>query len=52
MALACAVGAVGGAAVTGRVDQRTLAHGFATLVVAVALYLVLSVSLLDGPPAG
>jgi uncharacterized membrane protein YfcA len=36
MALACAAGAVTGAALSGRVPQRTLGRGFAALVVAVA----------------
>jgi uncharacterized membrane protein YfcA len=51
MSLACVAGALAGAAVSGRVPQRTLGRGFALLVVAVATYLVVSVSLLGGPPA-
>jgi uncharacterized membrane protein YfcA len=52
MALACAIAAIGGAALAGRVPQRALGRGFAALVVAVAGYLVVSVALLGGPPAG
>jgi uncharacterized membrane protein YfcA len=52
MALACGLGALAGAAVADRVPAGRLAQGFATLVVCVALYLVVSVTLLDGPPAG
>jgi hypothetical protein len=52
MAVACGVGAGAGAALAGRLPARSLAHGFAVLVVGVALYLVVSVALLDGPPAG
>ena len=36
MALSCAAGAVAGAALSGRLPQRALARGFASLVVAVA----------------
>ena len=42
MALACAAGAVVGAAYAGRLPQRTLGRGFAALVVAVAGGLVVS----------
>lgn len=52
MALTSAAGAVAGAAVAGRVPQRMLSRGFAVLVVLVAAYLLVSVVLLDGPPAG
>lgn len=51
MSLACVAGALAGATLSGRVPQRTLGRGFALLVVAVATYLVVSVSLLGGPPA-
>jgi uncharacterized membrane protein YfcA len=50
LALACAVGAVAGAAVAARIPQRALGRGFALLVVAVAAYLLVSVALLGGPP--
>jgi uncharacterized membrane protein YfcA len=43
MALACAVGAVAGAAFAGRLPQRALGRGFAAMVVAVAAGLVVSV---------
>jgi uncharacterized protein len=42
MALACMIGAVGGAAAAGHVPQRALGRGFAALVVAVAGGLVVS----------
>lgn len=48
---ACVTGAVAGAALAGRIPQRTLGRGFALLVVAVAAYLLLSVTLLGGPPS-
>ena len=50
MSLACVAGALAGAAVSGRVPQRTLGQGFALLVVAVAAYLLVSVAFLGGPP--
>ena len=52
MAGACAVGALAGAALASHVPQRTLGRTFATLVTGVALYLLLSVALLGGPPIG
>lgn len=52
MALACALGALAGAGLAGRASPDRLARGFAALVVCVALYLLLSVVVLDGPPAG
>jgi uncharacterized membrane protein YfcA len=52
MGTATFAGAVGGAALSPRVPQRTLAHAFACLVIAVAGYLLVSVALLGGPPAG
>lgn len=51
MALACVAGAIAGAAVAGRVPQRTLGRGFAVLVVVLAGYLLLSVAFLGGPPS-
>ena len=50
MTVACVVGAIVGARVASRIPQQTLARGFALLVVAVATYLLISVTLLDGPP--
>jgi uncharacterized membrane protein YfcA len=47
---ACVAGAVAGAAVAGRIPQRALGRGFALLVVAVAAYLLVSVTFLGGPP--
>ena len=50
MTIACVVGAVGGAALAARIPQRTLGRGFAVLIVAVAVYLLISVAFLGGPP--
>ena len=50
MTAACVVGAVAGARIARRIPQQILARGFALLVVAVAAYLLISVSLLGGPP--
>lgn len=50
LSVACAGGAVAGAALAGRVPQRALGRAFALLVVAVAAYLLASVALLGGPP--
>jgi uncharacterized membrane protein YfcA len=50
MTLACVVGAVAGAALASRIPQRALGRGFAGLVVAVAAYLLISVTLFGGPP--
>ncbi len=50
MAAACVAGAIAGAWVAGHVPQRTLGRGFALLVVAIAAYLLVSVTLLGGPP--
>jgi uncharacterized membrane protein YfcA len=47
---ACIAGALGGAALAGHVPQRQLSRGFAGLVVAVAGYLLVSTTLLGGPP--
>jgi uncharacterized protein len=46
LAATCAIGAVAGAAIAGRVPQRTLGRGFAALVVGVAGYLLVSVAFL------
>ena len=48
---ACAVGAVAGVKLSGRVPQHLLGRAFAALVTAVAAYLVVSVTLLGGPPS-
>ena len=50
LTVACVAGAVAGAALTSRIPQRALGHGFALLVVAVAAYLLVSVAFLGGPP--
>jgi uncharacterized membrane protein YfcA len=50
LTVACAAGAVAGAAMASRIPQRALGRGFALLVVAVAAYLLASVVFLDGPP--
>lgn len=50
MAVACVVGAIGGAAIAGRLPQRTLGRAFAGLVTAVAAYLLVSVTVMGGPP--
>jgi uncharacterized membrane protein YfcA len=50
MAGGAVAGAIGGAVIAGRVPQRTLGRGFAALVVGVAAYLVVSATVLGGPP--
>ncbi len=52
MAAACVVGALVGAVLASHVPQRTLGRAFAALVTGVAVYLLVSVVLLGGPPAG
>ena len=47
---ACVVGALLGARLSSRVPQATLGHAFAGLVVAVAVYLLVSAAFLGGPP--
>lgn len=47
---ACVLGALGGAALAGRVPQRQLGRGFAALVTGVATYLLISAAFLGGPP--
>lgn len=49
LTLACIVGAVAGAALASRLPQRALGRGFATMVIAVAGYLLVSVVFLGGP---
>jgi uncharacterized membrane protein YfcA len=50
MTAACVLGALGGAAIGGRLPQRRLGYAFAMLVVGVAAYLLVSAVLLGGPP--
>ncbi len=50
MTTACVIGALAGARLAGRFRQAQLARGFAGLVVVVAGYLVISATLLGGPP--
>lgn len=52
MTFGCVGGALAGAALAARIPQRHLGRGFALLVVAVAAYLLVSITLLDGPPGG
>jgi len=52
MTAACLAGALGGAALAGRVPQRALARGFAGLVAVVAASLLVSAGFLGGPPGG
>lgn len=52
LAAACAVGAYLGAATAQRIPQRALGRAFAGLVVIVAAYLLVSATLLGGPPGG
>ena len=51
LTVACVVGAVAGAGLASRIPQRALGRGFASLVVAVATYLLISVAFLGGPPS-
>ena len=51
LSVACVIGAVAGARLAGRIPQQALGRGFAALVLAVAAYLLVSVTLLGGPPA-
>lgn len=50
MTAACALGALAGARLANRIPQRRLGGGFAALVAAVAVYLLVSATLLGGPP--
>jgi uncharacterized membrane protein YfcA len=50
MSAACAVGALAGVRLASRVPQRVLSRGFAALVTCVAAYLVVSATVLGGPP--
>lgn len=47
---ACVVGALFGATLTGRIPQAQLTRAFSVLVCGVAVYLLISVALLGGPP--
>ncbi len=51
MALACVAGALVGVRLAGRVSQRGLGRAFAALVVVLAVYLLISLAFLGGPPA-
>jgi uncharacterized membrane protein YfcA len=50
MTAACVAGALTGGRLAGRLPQRQLGAGFATLVVLVASYLLISAAFLGGPP--
>lgn len=50
MAASCIGGALAGARMADHVPQRTLGRGFAALVTAVAVYLLISAAFLGGPP--
>jgi len=49
LAGSCVAGAVAGATLAGRIPQGTLGRGFALLVVAVAVYVLVSVAFLGAP---
>ncbi len=50
MAAACVAGALAGSALGAHIPQRILGRAFAALVTCVAVYLLLSVAVLGGPP--
>ncbi len=50
MTVGCLAGAIAGAALTSHIPQRALGRGFALLIAVVAVYLLVSVALLGGPP--
>jgi uncharacterized membrane protein YfcA len=50
MTVACVTGALAGGRLAGRLPQRQLAGGFTALVALVATYLLISATLLGGPP--
>ena len=50
MTVAAIAGALAGVRLAGHVPQRQLGHGFAALVLVVAAYLLISATLLGGPP--
>jgi uncharacterized membrane protein YfcA len=50
MAAACVGGALAGSALGAHIPQRILGRAFAALVTCVAVYLLLSVAVLGGPP--
>ena len=49
LTVACVAGAIAGAKLAARIPQRALGRGFASLVVVVATYLLISVAFLGGP---
>jgi uncharacterized membrane protein YfcA len=49
---AAAIGALGGSALGRRLPPDTLAHGFSLVVTVVAIFLLVDVLLLGGPPVG
>ena len=52
LTVACVVGAAAGGALAGRIPQPALGRGFSLLVVVAAVYLLISVAFLGGPPVG
>lgn len=50
MTAACVAGAIAGGRIAARVPERRLGRGFAALVTAVAAYLLVSITVLGGPP--
>lgn len=52
LAGAAAIGAVAGSSLGRRLDPRTLAHAFGVMVGVIAIFLLLDVLLLGGPPVG
>ena len=50
MSIACVLGALAGVRLASRIPQRTLGRGFAAMVAGVAAYLIVSATLLGGPP--
>ena len=51
-ALAAMATASLGGTIAGRIPQHVLVRGFAVLLAAIAAYLIVSVTLLGGPPNG
>ena len=52
LAGSAAVGAVAGSSLGRRLDPRTLAHAFGVIVGVVAIFLLLNVLFMGGPPVG
>jgi uncharacterized membrane protein YfcA len=50
LAACTAIGALGGTAVAGRLPQQALARGFAVIVASLAVFLLVDVIALGGPP--